>query len=192
MSPEIILQPEEVWDFFLKNKEICNSNLFEIASNKDNGITIYLSADSSGIGYISVDADSVEVYNQEITSREDSERTVRDIYDDYLTDNVIDILSYDENEQADKDEESEIAEREEELNIFVWDFLISVLGDDTRIEDDNILEDMKDHFLEYMYRKHGLDIYRPMVLESEDGTEFFEEFPYKHIEFEDSNNPLYK
>jgi hypothetical protein len=43
-----------------------------------------------------------------------------------------------------------------------------------------------------MARKWGLMIRRPMFLEDEAGEEFFEEFPYDCIEFEDEDNPIYK
>ena len=53
---------------------------------------------------------------------------------------------------------------------------------------EDVIEDCKEHFLEYMYRKHHLDIYRPMELEDDDGV-FFKEYPYEYIEFSDA--PLY-
>ena len=85
--------------------------------------------------------------------------------------------------------------REEELDSLIWDFVMGVFGGDTYTDFDctgEVLDDLKDHFLEYMYRKHGFDIYRPMVLEDEDGTEFFEEYPYEHMVFDDEDNPMYK
>lgn len=197
MAQKIILQPDEVWDYFVEHEEECGECMFEIASCSEYGIVVYLSRSSKGVGYISVEADYQEVYNEEIIDSEDTKKTVQKVYDDYLTDKVIEILSDIESQENDtrQEQENEIAMREEELDNLIWDFVMGVFGGETYADFDctgEVLDDLKDHFLEYMYRKHGFDIYRPMVLEDEDGTDFFEEYPYEHMEFDDEDNPMYK
>ena len=197
MSREIILQPDEVWDYFVKHEKECDECMFEIASCDEYGTVVYLSRSSKGIGCISVEADDQEVYNEEVIDAENTKKTVQKVYDDYLTDKVIEILSDFEPQEDDtlQDQEDEIAMREEELDNLIWDFVMGVFGGETYADFDctgEVLDDLKDHFLEYMYRKHGFDIYRPMVLEDEDGTEFFEEYPYEHMVFDDEDNPMYK
>lgn len=196
MAQKIILQPDEVWDYFVEHEEECDESMFEIASCSEYGTAVYLSRSSKGIGCISVEADDQEVYNEEVIDAEDTKKTVQKVYDDYLTDKVIEILSDFEPQEDDtlQDQEDEIAMREEELDNLIWDFVTGVCGEtyadfDCTVE---VFDDLKDHFLEYMYRKHGFDIYRPMVLEDEDGTEFFEEYPYEHMVFDDEDNPMYK
>jgi len=197
MAQKIILQPDEVWDYFVEHEEECDECMFEIASCSEYGTAVYLSRSSKGIGCITVEADDQEVYNEEVIDAEDTKKTVQKVYDDYLTDKVIEILSDFEPQEDDtlQDQEDEIAMREEELDNLIWDFVMGVFGGETYADFDcagEVLDDLKDHFLEYMYRKHGFDIYRPMVLEDEDGTEFFEEYPYEHMEFDDEDNPMYK
>lgn len=197
MAQKIILQPDEVWDYFVEHEEECDECMFEIASCSEYGTAVYLSRSSKGIGCITVEADDQEVYNEEIIDGRDAKKTVQKVYDDYLTDKVIEILSDFEPQEDDtlQDQEDEIAMREEELDNFIWDFVMGVFGGETYADFDctgEVLDDLKDHFLEYMYRKHGFDIYRPMVLEDEDGTEFFEEYPYEHMVFDDEDNPMYK
>ena len=90
-----------------------------------------------------------------------------------------------------------IAERELELDDAVSMLLDTVIEEDVAMflgpEADEICEDIKDHILEYLYRKHGISTRRPMVLEdTETGEDFFEEYPYEHMEFEDEDNPMYK
>jgi hypothetical protein len=197
MAQKIILQPDEVWDYFVEHEEECDECMFEIASCSEYGTAVYLSRSSKGIGCITVEADDQEVYNEEVIDAEDTKKTVQKVYDDYLTDKVIEILSDFEPQEDDtlQDQEDEIAMREEELDNLIWDFVMGVFGGETYADFDctgEVLDDLKDHFLEYMYRKHGFDIYRPMVLEDEDGTEFFEEYPYEHMVFDDEDNPMYK
>lgn len=197
MAQKIILQPDEVWDYFVEHEEECDGCMFEIASCSEYGTAVYLSRSSKGVGCITVEADDQEVYNEEVIDAEDTKKTVQKVYDDYLTDKVIEILSDFEPQEDDtlQDQEDEIDMREEELDSLIWDFVMGVFGGDTYTDFDctgEVLDDLKDHFLEYMYRKHGFDIYRPMVLDDEDGTEFFEEYPYEHMVFDDEDNPMYK
>ena len=51
-----------------------------------------------------------------------------------------------------------------------------------------MVEDVKEHLLEYFYRKHGLSVYRPMELEDDEGV-FIEDYPYECMEFDP--NPMY-
>lgn len=197
MAQKIILQPDEVWDYFVEHEEECDECMFEIASCSEYGTAVYLSRESKGIGCITVEADDQEVYSEGIIDAEDAKMTVQKVYDNYLTDKVIEILSDFEPQEDDtlQDQEDEIAMREEELDSLIWDFVTGVFGGEIYADFDcteEVLDDLKDHFLEYMYRKHGFDIYRPMVLEDEDGTEFFEEYPYEYMEFDDEDNPMYK
>ena len=93
------------------------------------------------------------------------------------------------------EQQDAIEEREMELDIAVSEFISAVLGGDAYLDSedyDDIIEDCKDHFLEYLARKHGLDIFRPMVLEDEDGEDFYEEYPYECMEFDDEDNPIYQ
>ena len=56
---------------------------------------------------------------------------------------------------------------------------------------EEIADDVKEHTLEYIARRHGLPIYRPMYLEDEDGKDFYSEYPYEEMIFEDYN-PIYE
>ena len=51
-------------------------------------------------------------------------------------------------------------------------------------------DDIKEHVLEYIARKHRLPIYRPMYLEGEDGKDFYSEYPYEEMIFD--YNPIYE
>lgn len=104
-------------------------------------------------------------------------------------------------EEIDSDEyeqyqiETKIEDREKEIDDSFQDFMYTVLEFDLEKVLDNpeeIYEDCKEHFLEYIARKWGLAIRRPMILEDDNGDEFFEEYPYDCMEFDDEDNPIYK
>lgn len=87
-----------------------------------------------------------------------------------------------------KEEQQWEIERSEEIFDEAVEYFISSIVEDEVINPE-VIQDCKDHFLEYMYRKFGLTIRRPMILEDEDGEDFFEEYPYECMVFEDA--PLY-
>ena len=89
--------------------------------------------------------------------------------------------------EEDREREDEIEERELELTE-ATEVFVNAVADDLQI-DSEVIEECKEHFLEYLYRKFGLTIRRPMVLEDEEGEDFFEEYPYECMIFEDI--PLY-
>lgn len=197
MGQKITTKPEDVWKMYLDGGHDFKNYYHEIAKNDEYGVIVYLSEDSKGAAAIYVEADGVMVYSENVNNA-NCEKTVTDIYDKYLTSRAIETLSdMSETDSAILNEEDAIAEREEELDTLVYDFVMSVLGEDVYFDEkkydvDNMFEDIKDHFLEYLARKYELQIYRPMFLEDEDGKESFENYPYECMEFEDEDNPIYK
>lgn len=90
--------------------------------------------------------------------------------------------TYDDYPEAEEEltHEEIIEEREEELDVAIEDFVITVTDDSVPLENyEEIIRDLKEHFLAYMYKKHGLEPFRPMILYDEDKTEHYEEFPYR-------------
>ena len=88
-------------------------------------------------------------------------------------------------------EEMEI--REDEISEAVYMCVDTILDGvlDCYYEIDEIIEDLKDILCEYLYCKWGLEPRRPMVLEYDDGSESYEEYPYSFMELENENNPLF-
>lgn len=206
----ITIQPEEVWEFFQPKKKELKTKMLRIAENFDFGVKVFLT-ESAGHPKFVVEMDDEEVYSETCIGKEDTRETANRIYNKYLTSQVInevfgeledddvdappDEEDYDDIEITRMGEEEEIDDREMELDSAIYDFVSEVL--DAPLEDcvtnaDEIYDDLKEHFLEYMARKWGLVIRRPMFLEDENEEEFFEEFPYDCIEFEDEDNPIYK
>lgn len=198
---KIIIAPRELWDFLKKQDDAgeLKTAMYLIASNDEFGVDIYVTEEDAY--YIVIEADGYEVDREEIINAADAERTCSKIYEDYLTENAVGILSglgelNDEPDEWDLRETAseKIEDRESELSDAVVAFISDVLGEETFIDEcdfDEVVEDCKDHFLEYLARKHDFDIYRPMILEDEDGENFFEEYPYRCMVFEDEDNPIW-
>lgn len=192
MSEKIKLRPSEVWDYYNNNRLSLMCSDYEIASNDEYGVSILLSVDSwmSGAPVVRVELDTYVADIEHIVSESDCESVVSDIYDKYLTSKVIDTIE-DDSDEPELTEEEIIEAREEELTSAISDLLDVITdGGANEIEPDDI-EDIKEHVLEYIYRKHNIDIYRPMFLVFDDETESYEEYPYDSLDFEDKNNPIY-
>lgn len=200
----IIIEPQKLWSYIKqqdKNGQL-DTTMYEIASNDEYGISVYISKDARGRYCIIVEADETEIFNEYVYNEEDARHTCDEVYENYLTDKVINIISdmengddEDEDYVFDMELEDEIETRENDLTEFTMNFIMDILGGDAYFDSDDfdeIIEDCKEHFLEYMARKHGLAIYRPMILEGDDGEDFFEEYPYECMEFDDEDNPIYQ
>lgn len=192
------VKPHEIWAFFKSHREELESKLILIANNEEYGVVIYLS-ETSGLPQIVVYMDDSQVYEESCVNEKDCEKTVAEIYEDYLTSRVLDtVLDEPTGKNEDRalmEQDMRVSEREDELSDAVTEMLFTVLGDDYYpLSDDveEITEDLKDHLCEYLFRKYGINIYRPMYLEDENGDEFFEEYPYDCMEFNDPDNPVYK
>lgn len=181
----VLVRPSDVWAYFHAHKSEFTNDMQLIASTSDGAIGIYLTEDNGSPLFIVEEADDV-IDEDEAITKVDCEETARKLYFEHL--------GYDELDMsADTDLENEvIAEREDEITVLFQNLLFDLLVD-TADEDiiNDIVEDVKEHTLEYIARKHGLPIYRPMYLEDEDGTDFFSEYPYMEMIFEDFN-PIYE
>lgn len=93
------------------------------------------------------------------------------------------------------DHEEEINENEVNLYQAVVNFLHAVLDIDPvtiMSEHEDVVEDFTEHALKYLYLRHGFDIYRPMVLEMDDGAEVYKDFPYSLLDLsEEEANPVF-
>lgn len=197
MAQHIIVQSSEVWGLFQREREALATHQMKIGENPEFGAEVFLE-ESGGKPNIVAYLDDEEVYSELCVSESDCKTTVQKFYDEYLTEKVLNRY-FGEDEEDDYthfEEQSEIDDREAELDMAVEDFLGVVLEgfslDDVVDVSDEICEDIKEHFLEYLARKWCLHIRRPMYLEDEYGEEFFEEYPYECMEFDDEDNPIYK
>lgn len=189
---KITVVASEVWDYFQKHKTELEKSEHTIAENEEYGVEISIT-NEEGLPCFMVTADGYQYAEERAVSAKDCKETVETLYEDYLTDKFVDNEEY----ESRLDQEDEIAERELELDDAFTMLLDTLIEEDLGLffgmEADDVLEDLKDHTLEYLYRKHGISVRRPMVLEDEEtGEDFFEEYPYDSMVFEDEDNPLYK
>lgn len=171
----VILEPSEVWDYFEQNVEKLHSSYHLIASNNEYGAEIYITVNSYGEAQIIAELDGDRMETTTVFNAEECEKVCRSVYDDYLTPSAV---------SSAVEEESLIEAREQELDDAVYNFLMDVL-DEYQDDMDELVETAKEHFLEFMAREMKLPVYRPMHLVDEDGEEFFSEYPYEDMIYDD-------
>ena len=194
----VIVKPSQLWAYYKDNQADLMKSMHMVAGNQEFGVEIYLS-DDEGYPNISLHVDEMQLLENICISKNDLEYTAEEMYDTYLTNKAVDALAeiaedLKEEEVDNSDEQFDIDVREYDLDVAVADF-VNIATDDLKAHkllSEEAIDDIKDHFLQYLYLKHGLDIYRPMFLEFEDGTEEFKTRPYPDLELEDEDNPIYK
>lgn len=189
-NANIIIDAKDVWNYFTEHRKELVEDMITIAENTDFDVTIYLTNEDD-LPYLMVESDNINSVQINIENEESCGSIVQEAYKQYLTENILSIIAAEQ--EAEEDVELIIEEREGDIDGFILRLLEDLFGDDEPIiyseEVDDIVEDCKEHFLEYLYRKHNLSVYRPMELEDDEGV-FFEEYPYEYMNFEP--NPLYE
>ena len=189
----VIYDAPAVWALFQSQMDRLMSTFELIAEYPEFGILIYLTAEEKSsriFPEIAVYLDDDELYSEVAVSQNDCEQTVKKLYYEYLDEErIVNMLTGDDDEVT-EDELDMIQTREDDLDdvtIGIVEAFIdqrcNFLSNDEREE---LVNDMKDFISEYLYLRWKLPVYRPMVLEDEDGEEFFEEFPYEYMEIDDA------
>lgn len=185
----VMIAPSEVWTYFQEHKDELKTEMCKIANSPYGSWEVWISNEDDNLRIIVTDTDDDIIDEGWATTEHECLDIVGDIYSCYLgyvdADDEVDLDSEDEyiNQEL-------ISAREDEIDVLFQNFLFDLLPD----TDDDIIataaDDIKEHVLEYIARKHRLPIYRPMYLEGEDGKDFYSEYPYEEMIFD--YNPIYE
>ena len=168
MAKVITYRPDEVWDYYITHGFSIPEPV-ELA--RDNDTVIYLAEDDN-FPSVLVTVNGEEFYS-EIINGFNCAQDIASVYDEFLGFGDTDLTELDDT----------ILEREEELAGIVYDFLNELIDgefEESVDDTDDVVKDVTDMLLEYLYTEHGVDVRRPMFLEDDDG-EFYEEYPYSHL-----------
>lgn len=194
MGVNIYVPADEVWYFFQKNKDRLEKEMVAIAENDDTEYAVYLTEEHGYPTLFVCKGDADAEYGEGAISADDCLKTARKCYSQYLFPvSVCSQKSFQEDDDNDENETEDSAqemqdlayEREDELRMALCDFLQVVLLDDEENSDiestygSAMIDEILDHFLEYLGFEHSLPVYRPMFVADDDaGCEVYTEFPY--------------
>lgn len=207
VAPVIHIQPVEAWGYYIKNQERLEEELVEIASNEETKTSVYMT-DEDGTPYLYVYRNDKKIFQSECSTIYTTERNLRMIYAKYLTplrvvvggktDDEEDDSTDDEDDDApiseldamsDAEFQDMIDEREDVIYAAIQDLIAVLTEDDVCAlefsgEDDDSVDNIVDHIVEYLAIKCGLRIRRPMnVIDDESGLHVRTEYPYEEFDF---------
>lgn len=188
----IKVQPKDIWQYFVSNAIRLESSLLCVAENDDEGEVwgVWLTSDDGApVFQVFYGDESIREYTAfgEDDIQEAYGYALGDI--GYMTlddDRGLPTASY-SNEADDEDADYDIMVRESELDEICKRLIIEILDaehDAASLDDDTIAEatkTIKEVVCDILGKQYGLDVYRPMHLVAEDGTQFFTEHPYPSI-----------
>lgn len=186
----VIVKPGEVWNYFVKNRKVLESEEHIVAENEDFGVVVVIT-NLGDLPQIIVRSDDFEMYSTVLLSPEDAARTVEDTYNSYLTEAIFSKIQEPKEEE---DEDYGVSVQEDEIDDCIVNLLSVVSAYDLQKTDNfaEICEDLKEHILEYLYLKHGVKIYRPMFIKFDDGSVEYCSYPYDKLNLDNADNPIYK
>lgn len=183
----IIISASEAWDYFQEHRAELETEMHIIAENEEYGIEVSITEDKGYPRFI-VNNDGVELFADCAITEADCEQTVRRIYFNYLTNRVFSVVGdpvKDEDEEASA--EMVMEDRDWALSASVEDLIVTFLDNNEsgigKYDEctEEIVEDLKDRIGEYLYKQWGISIFRPMVIEYDDESEEYHEYPYPHL-----------
>ena len=179
MGVNVYIPADEVWSFFQKNKDRLEKEMVVIAENDDTDYAVYLTEDYGYPTFFVCKGDAEPEYEEGAISEDDCLKTARKCYSQYLFPvTVCSRKSFQEDDDNDENETEDntqdiqdiMYEREDELRMALCDFLQVVLLDDEENPDvestygSAMIDEILDHFLEYLGFEHSLPVYRPMFV----------------------------
>lgn len=193
---QIYIPADDVWSFFQSNIDRLKKEMVVIAENENTKYAVYLTEDKGYPSFAVCKDDEKLEYEEGAISETDCAETAKRCFARYLFPVVVDnprgisknTWYEDEEEEVltERDMQDIIYEREDELQLALCDFLSVALnldGDPVELVEDEcgmpLVNEILDHFLEYLGVDQHLEIYRPMFLiDDETGCEIYTGYPY--------------
>ena len=197
---KVYIATGKIWDHYWKNITTLFDNEHLVAENKDTGVSLYLTRENAMPNLIIYDKDNQPRIYREIHSREECNAIAVSLITMYLVGvikgeepKVINLPApkIEEQNEPEPDEDDEeqnildtIYEREDELLKAVGDMLATVLLEDdyTAVVEgytEKFIGTVVDDLLQYLFDEHNISVYRPTLIEDEDGgPDILAEYPY--------------
>ena len=178
------VHPSEIWNKFV---ELPENGSTTIAVNDETGYSIYMVDDNVHCSLVVCDETGEPVNEYYIYSPADAEleyvKALKEIGNTPTPDDEI----------SDDDMRLYIEENEGRLNAAAEDFIYEILNEAadelTSAEIEQAAVAIKEFACEVLAQQFGAAVYRPMELVREDGTHFFEDYPYPYFKKEPEKAP---
>lgn len=204
MGVIIHIEPENIWEFFQKNKKRLKKEMVLIAENEETEYSLYLT-EEDGLPLFSVcKGDDEPEYEEGAVNEKDCTDTAKQCCVKYLLPVTVhskksfnDAWNDSDTSFASRGEQAEVIEnREWELLFAMAEFIMVATKDDTCSDGSDYVDtygadmvlDVLEDLLQKLAEDQGLFVYRPMMMEDDEtGEEIYVEYPYNDpADFEDN------
>lgn len=178
----VLVVPESIWQYYTSHKKELKKSTKLVACNEDFDIEIHIT-DEDGVLNAMVYLSNVEVARKEITDSASANGVMTGMYQKYIF-GAKDFIDSRQQEIDEADEQDMIGVREMELDDAIYDVLDTFCGSafDFRYDGtQELFENLKDVICETLYAEYGIEVYRPMYLEDDDGNKEFCLYPYAEL-----------
>lgn len=166
------VQPEELWDFFNKNKQSLSDNYMLIAEEQESLVEVYLT-EEKGLPYLRVEVDGRSEYERDSVSRLDAEEEYKKILSVLFCPDVA--------EDGDGVFSLDDIMRLNEVWGAAYKFMAVLTGEpstESMISKDDI-DDIVCDLVEYLAAQHGIQVRYPTIVEDDDsGLPMVVQYPY--------------
>lgn len=206
MGVIIHIEPEDIWQFFQKNKKRLKKEMVLIAENEETEYALYLTEEDNLPLFSVCKGDGEPEYEEGAVNEKDCADTAKQCCAKYLMPVTVrsarrygGVLEDDDEGDTPlstrQEQEETIENREWELLFAMGDFLMTATKDDTCSDGSDyvdtygavVVQDILDTLLPMLAEEYGLAVYRPTMMDDgETGEEVFVEYPYNDpADFED-------
>lgn len=166
----IQIDPHKVWDFYKSNRGSLAFDTREILTDDTGNISVHITDEDDELE-IYVMVNGIVSYTRSAQDEESCVDVVEDIIDRFFPEEDDDIY----NKRVEGNEVS--------LDSLLYDFLDEIIADMAEVEDiDELCDEVKDLVCEHLAYNRGITVRRPMILEDENGEDFYTNHPYEYLE----------
>lgn len=177
---DVYVYPTELWSFIRENASSLKTTNYIIAEYPRYDVEILLTQNEDVPEIYAMIDGKMTDSSKLLHTKEDAIIECRRFYGLYLKAPAS--TKADQNDDVavlfdQSDREKEVTDRDDELFVAMTDFLNVVIGDEAFDLEDQEVEAVLDDVLAVI-SADGYDVYRPCFFTGEDGSEYYEEFPY--------------
>lgn len=175
----VYMQPEEIYQYWMTHLGSLEYAPYKVAEHTRREVEVYISVPAGKTDELTFTIIKGGVVCAEYTAytKEDVEFIFEEIEVEDLSD-ISDpgLVSMDEDL---------VEERENELDDCLLDLIDVFCQEDNPNLNQDQLDELKDIICSIFKKKYGASVYRPMLLEDENGREYMSNFPYEELDIDE-------
>lgn len=175
------IRPKDVWDFYMGNMYRLRYEDYVLAEAVG-GVSVVICVDAAYDLVVMAQFNGKTYSISRPTTPKECEEIVQKLYDKYeISEDLEEQVEADEEDESVIAEQDEVFEREDQLKLAFYDFMVAVVEDEDLIYDGGFDEQISEIMEETLVNiaAYGFPIRRPTYMEDDDGEEKLVDYPYE-------------